>query len=116
MKSKFRRLDLDRANMTEQSKESLYNYFVHGLEPGSFMMAVLSNDLYDAAGRADFVNINLLGEYAKWLVNNAPYGSYGDRDTVRGWLRKNEHFEQFQKELVADRLRTPESALNDPLF
>ena len=80
------------------------------------MTAVLSNDLYGACARADFTNIDLLQNYAGWIVNHAPYGSYGDRDTVRGWLRKNEHFAQFQKQLVAERLRTPESALNDPLF
>ena len=43
-------LNFDRYQVTEQSKESLYNYFVHGLEPGGFMTAVLCNDLYGAAG------------------------------------------------------------------
>ena len=116
MNSKFQRLDFSGYKMTEQSKESLYNYFVHGFEPGGFMTAVLSNDLYGAVGRADFVNIDLIGEYARWIESRAPYGSYGDRETVKGWLRKNEYFERFQKELVAERLSTPESALNDPLF
>ncbi len=102
--------------MTEQSKESLYNYFVHGFEPGGFMTAVLSNDLFGAVGRADSVNTDLISQYARWIENRAPYGSYGDRETVKGWLRKNEYFERFQKELVAERLSTPESALNDPLF
>jgi hypothetical protein len=102
--------------MTDQSRESLYNYFVHGLEPGGFMTAVLSNDLYSACARADYTNVNLMQQYTLWIENHAPYGSFGDRDTVRGWLRKNEHFVYFQKQLVAERLRTPESALNDPLF
>jgi hypothetical protein len=101
-------LDFDNYRLTEQSKESLYNYFVHGLEPGGFMTCVLSNDLYGAAGRADFVNIDLLGEYARWLVNHAPYQSYGSPEAVKGWLNKNEYFQQFQKELVAERLAQPE--------
>ena len=101
-------LNFDNYRLTEQSKESLYNYFVHGLEPGGFMTCVLSNDLYGAAGRADFVNIDLLGEYAKWLVNHAPYQSYGSPEIVQGWLNKNEYFRQFQKELVAERLAQPE--------
>ena len=116
MNSKSQLLDFIGYRMTDQSRESLYNYFVHGLEPGGFMTAVLSNDLYSACARADFTNINLIQQYALWIVNHAPHGSYGDRDTVQGWLRKNKHFERFQKELVADRLRTPESAQNDPLF
>jgi len=101
-------LNFNTARMTEQSKESMYNYFVHGLEPGSFMMSVLSNDLYSSAARADFVNIDLLGEYAKWLVNHAPYQSYGSPEIVQGWLNKNDYFQQFQKELVAERLAQPE--------
>ena len=101
-------LNFDNYRLTEQSKESLYNYFVHGLEPGSFMTCVLSNDLIGAAGRADFVNIDLLGEYAKWLVNHAPYQSYGSPEIVKGWLNKNEFYQQFQKELVAERLAQPE--------
>lgn len=101
-------LNLSQARLTETSKESLYNYFVHGLEPGSFMTCVLSNDLIGAAGRADFLNIDLLGEYAKWLVNHAPYQSYGSSEAVKGWLNKNEYFQQFQKELVAERLAQPE--------
>ena len=109
-------LDFSQHKMTEQSKESLYNYFVHGLEPGSFMTAVLSNDLYGAVGRADFVNINLIPVYVKWLLWHAPHGSYGTPEMVRSWLTKNDYFELFQKELVAERLRTPEKALNDPLF
>jgi len=101
-------LNFDNYRLTEQSKESLYNYFVHGLEPGGFMTSVLCNDLYGAAGRADFVNIDLLGEYAKWLVNHAPYQSYGSPEIVKGWLNKNEFYQQFQKELVAERLAQPE--------
>ena len=101
-------LDFGQVRLTEQSKESMYNYFVHGLEPGGFMTCVLSNDLIGAAGRADFVNIDLLGEYAKWLVNHAPYQSYGSPEAVKGWLNKNEYYQQFQKELVAERLAQPE--------
>jgi hypothetical protein len=116
MNFKSQLLDFSSYEMTEQSKESLYNYFVYGLEPGGFMTAVLSNDLYGASARADFVNTKLMAQYAQWLVNRAPYGSYGSAEMVRGWLGQNEYFVRFQKDLVAERLRTPESALNDPLF
>ena len=113
---KTKLLDFGSYTMTEQSKQSLYNYFVHGFEPGGFMTSVLCNDLFGAVSRADSSNTDLISQYARWIENHAPYGSYGDRETVKGWLRKNEYFERFQKELVAEHLRTPESALNDPLF
>ena len=101
-------LNLTQARLTETSKESLYNYFVHGLEPGSFMTCVLSNDLCGAASRADFENRKRLHVYAAWLINHAPYQSYGSPEIVKGWLNKNEYYQQFQKELVAERLAQPE--------
>ena len=101
-------LDFSQHKMTEQSKESLYNYFVYGLEPGGFMTAVLSNDLYRAVGKADFVNISLINVYVDWLRWHAPHGSYGTPEMVCSWLTKNDYFEQFQKELVAERLMQPE--------
>ena len=107
-KERFNFCHFDGYDMTEQSKESMYNYFVHGLEPGSFMTAVLSNDLFGAASRADFVNRKLLYGYTLWLMNYAPYQSYGSPEAVQGWLNKNEYFQQFQKELVAERLAQPE--------
>jgi hypothetical protein len=116
MNFKSQLLNFSGYKMTEQSQESLYNYFVYGLEPGGFMTAVLSNDLYGASARADFENTKIMAQYAQWLVNRAPYGSYGSAEMVRGWLGQNEYFVRFQKDLVAERLRTPESALNDPLF
>jgi len=106
--NKTKLLDFDGYSFTEQSKESLYNYFVYGFEPGGFMISVLCNDLYGAVARADFVNKKIISEYANWVVYRAPYGSYGDAETVRGWLSKNEHYQRFQKELVAELLTQPE--------
>jgi hypothetical protein len=105
---KIKLLDFDGYELTEQSKESMYNYFMYGLEPGGFMTSVLSNDLCGAASRADFENRKRLHVYAAWLINHAPYQSYGSPEIVRGWLSKNEYYHQFQKELVAERLQQPE--------
>ncbi|MEI7463699.1 MAG: hypothetical protein WCK03_04880 [Candidatus Taylorbacteria bacterium] len=107
-KERFNFCHFDGYNLTEQSKESMYNYFVHGLEPGGFMTAVLSNDLFGAASRADFENRKQLYGYAAWLAAYAPYQSYGSPEIVKGWLSKNEYYHQFQKELVAERLAQPE--------
>jgi hypothetical protein len=94
---------------TEQSKESLYNYFVYGLEPGSFMTCVLSNDLIGAAGSADLRKHKPIGRVCSMAGKRyAPYQSYGSPEAVKGWLNKNEFYQQFQKELVAERLAQPE--------
>ena len=55
----------------------LQRYFEHGIEPGSFMTAVLCNDLKEACGRADDINRHMLFEIVKWLWNEAPSGTWG---------------------------------------
>lgn len=44
---------------------------------GSFLTAILANDLVGAVGHADDVNIKILGEYTHFLYNEMP-GRCGD--------------------------------------
>lgn len=109
-------LDFTGYGMTDLSEQSLYNYFVYGLEPGGFMTAVLANDLHAAATKADHWNTQLISQYARWIFYHAPTGSYGSYDAVRSWLSKNEHYIEFQKAIAFEMLKTADPAPNDPLF
>jgi hypothetical protein len=90
----------------EHTHEALMNYFNHCYEPGSFLMAVLRNDLMAASMRADHVNREHLASIAAWVCHNAPYGSWGSEEAIRGWLRKNEHQQAYEKKLVMKILST----------
>ena len=57
--------------------QGLRLYFENGIEPGSFLSAVLCNDLKEACGRADRFNRHLLFEIVYWLHNDAPAGTWG---------------------------------------
>lgn len=61
-------------------------YIEHGIEPGGFMMAVLSNDLREACCRADDHNQPIIFYIVKWLYNNVPYECWGTREKVEDWL------------------------------
>lgn len=63
-------------------------YIENGIEPGSFMMSVLCNDLKGAIGRADHVNSQFLGNIVSWLVSNAPSTCWGSEKKVNDWLDK----------------------------
>jgi hypothetical protein len=65
-------------------------YLEEGIPPGSFLTAVLSNDLMEAAARADVANRCALFEWARWLHNEAPIGSYGSRKAVIAWFKKKQ--------------------------
>jgi hypothetical protein len=53
---------------------------------GDFLIALLSNDLMEAFGRADDTNRAAMFEWCRWLYNEAPLGSYGSKEAVRQWL------------------------------
>ena len=66
--------------------EPLYNYLVHGFEPGSFWSAVLANDFMRAVQHSHPSNdISALKHTVGWIQDSFPEQSYGDRDRVILW-------------------------------
>lgn len=57
-----------------------------GVLPGSFLTAVLCNDLVDACRLADSTNIRNLPAYASYLYSNAPSECFGSREKVAAWV------------------------------
>jgi len=86
----------------DHTREAFDRYFRYGVEPGSFGMAVLSNDLTMAVFKADQENIRSLYQIVHWLQENAPRGSWGNPEIVQGWLSKNKWFDTYQKHLTFD--------------
>lgn len=78
---------LDFSTGNDLLDQSLENYLMHGIEPGGFLTAVLSNNLWLAASRADHWNQNRLASIVKTIFNNMPEGSLGNPDLVRDWIK-----------------------------
>ena len=72
----------------EHCGDGLLAYLRHGQQPGHFLMAVLSNDLTEACGRADEENRPLLYEYVYLLYNYAPTEAWGSPEKVRAWIER----------------------------
>jgi len=77
---------LDYSELPEHMQGAMQRYMENGIEPGSFLMAVLSNDFMGAVGRADSTNRLNLAAYASWLYNCAPPASFGSRENVEAWI------------------------------
>ena len=58
-----------------------------GLEPGRCTRAILENDLFGAAARADPTTRFLLWDIAWYIAENLPEESYGSRAKVEAWLK-----------------------------
>ncbi|HRR29658.1 MAG TPA: hypothetical protein P5270_09905 [Victivallales bacterium] len=84
---------LDKAvfELSERDIEPLKLFIEHGIMPGSFLEAVLRNDLKEAMGRADVFNRRKVFEYVQWLYNKAPSDCWGSNDKVDAWLNEREN-------------------------
>ena len=66
--------------------DPLYNYLVHGFNPGSFFTAVLANDFNAAIRHSHPSNtINALKDMAGWINNHMPRSIWGSYDAVTYW-------------------------------
>jgi hypothetical protein len=62
-------------------------YVEDRIEAGGFLNAVLCNDLKQAVGQADHINIQLIPVYVSYLYNNVPNACWGSREKVNAWLK-----------------------------
>lgn len=65
----------------------LIRYVDHGILPGSFLQAVISNDLREACARADDASRPMLWAIVQWLHWEAPGGSWGSREALVSWVQ-----------------------------
>lgn len=70
----------------ERMMDGLQRYVVNHIAPGDFLMAVLTNDLHEALGRADDENMANLPAYGAFLYNNVPSNCWGSPEKVQAWL------------------------------
>lgn len=66
--------------------DGIRRYIEHGIEPGSFLYAVICNDLREAVGRADDMNLRNLPAYVSYFYNEAPAGCWGSREKFELWM------------------------------
>lgn len=92
------------AEVPHHIREGLWNYFAYGLEPGGFLKAVIFNDFQSALLRSDGPwSRQGLKDLAGWMVNQAPYGSYGSEEAYENWRQLTD--EQRRDTMIMKRLR-----------
>lgn len=64
----------------------LIRYIENRYDPGSFLTAVLSNDLFGAVWRADRENLQALENICRFIYSDMPADSWGSPERVAGWL------------------------------
>lgn len=78
--------------------EGFRRYFEQGVMPGSFLQAVLANDLYKAVTRADAVNIGRLRDIMIWVQDHAPENSWFGWDIIAAYAeQRREVWKPYQE-------------------
>ena len=73
--------------LPEHTQESMRNYIEKGVPTGSFLYAVLSNNLVHSFMYADDANSARLQDFAQFLYR-APLGCWGSEKKVDAWIKR----------------------------
>jgi hypothetical protein len=92
------------------TQEAIERYLVDGLPAGSFLEAVITNNLFMSVGHADVANKQHLVSIVEWFAQRAPLESYGSKVAYTAWLRdengqRTEYAERLRKERVFNLLQ-----------
>src|SRR5690606_5980082 len=79
---------LRECGIPEYMHGGIVRYLDHGVPPGSFLTAVISNDLREAFACADDVNGRLVRNYVMFFYSYAPAGSWGSPDAMDDWIKR----------------------------
>ena len=61
-------------------------YIEQGISPGSFLTAVIENNLSEAVGRADDENQRNLPAFVAYFYNEAPSPCWGSPEKRKAWM------------------------------
>lgn len=87
-------MKMKNSNIPEDIKFSLDLYRDEGYHPGSFLEAVLCNDLIQAVKCCAH---NDLAWIAVYIINNFPAEAYGSKEKVLTWREKQRTVRESQK-------------------
>lgn len=65
---------------------ALERYLNHGIHPGSFLAAVLENNLSEAFGRADVFNSANMKNIVGYVYHHLPHNAWGSREKVESYV------------------------------
>lgn len=74
----------------QHDRAGLVRYITEHTGVGSFLRAVIQNDLSEAATRADKSNLRNLPAIVIWLRNEAPSECWGSPEKNKAWLKLRE--------------------------
>ena len=88
---------IDYSKLPENSRGAMKRYLEYGIDPGSFLTAVIENNLSESFGQADENNRFLLFDIVSWFYSSTPSDCWGSRENRIAWQ------EEQQKNLIQEK-------------
>ena len=70
----------------ERMMGGIKRYITHGIPPGSFLTAIICNNLTEAVARADDENMQNLPAYANYFYWEVPGNAWGSKEKMDAWM------------------------------
>lgn len=80
-------------NIPVTMMEGIQCYIQKQCRPGTFLQAIIENDLKTAVVMADHINIRIIPAYVNYFYNNAPKDCWGHKGVIEEWFSKGEEVE-----------------------
>lgn len=77
---------IDYSRLPAHMQDAARRYIEDGIEPGSFLRAVASNDLMGAFSCADDANRAAMYAWVTFFYNEAPRGSHDSPEAYNYWI------------------------------
>ena len=75
-------------HIPDRMMNGITRYIEHGTKPGSFLEAIIINDLSSAVANADDENIGNIPAYVAYFYNHTPQGCWGSDAKMQNWMDK----------------------------
>ena len=82
--------------------DAIRMYVLDRLEPGSFLMSVLCNDLKGSIARADHINKSALPQYVEFCTWYLPSICWGSEERVTAWLSRRDEEPEIPDAIVQE--------------
>ena len=76
----------DYSKLPDHMQDGTRLYIEHGIPPGSFLTAVICNDLFTAMGKADDINRHRLFDWCSFFYNETPAQCFGSPEKMERWM------------------------------
>lgn len=81
-------MTINYSTLPEHMRDAARLYIEQGIPPGSFLQAVICNDLYAAFAKADHENRKAMLAWVRFFHFEAPAECFGTRADMQAWIAR----------------------------